>query len=274
MYRRNLTWAATKRRRTPGANRLTKTAPHGLGPSRVFARRSPARGSSIPRPSPLLGLTFAAWTGCWRRAAWVSFPKSSMATRLMRNGAAMRRPGPRPRPCGYGNSCTPARSPGARKRLPRPDQNFFDDRALRQLNGDQNARRDIFGLQHFLARFHGRRLRSLVEQWRVDITGEDGAGPNPIAPLLDVDGLGEAREAELGHDVRGASLRVRLFAGVGDNVHDGAGFSFAHCGQESLEAVVGAVQIGVDQAMIILQGDQFPPPPRPFPAAGLHDHFD
>src|SRR5258708_5812247 len=246
MIPRSLTWVATKATRTPGANRLTTTAPPGLGPSRVFAKRSPARGSSIPRPSPLLGLTFAAWTGCWRRAAWVSFPKSSMATRLMRNGAATRRPGPRPRPCGYGSSCTPGRSPGARKCLSRPDQNFFDHRALRQLNGEQNARRDIFGLQHFLARFHGGRLRALVEQWRVDVTGEDGAGPNPIAALLNVDGLGEAREAELGHDVRGASFWVRLFARVGDNVHDGAGFSFAHGGQERLETVVGAVQIGFD----------------------------
>src|SRR5260370_12523303 len=228
MYRRNLTWAATKATRTPVANRLTTTAPPGPGPSRVFAKRSRALGSSIPRLSPLLGLTFAAWTGCWPRAAGVSFTKSSMATRPMRSGAATRRRGPRPRPCGYGNSCTPARSPGARKCLSRPDQNFFDHRALRQLNGEQNARRDIFGLQHFLARFHGGRLRALVQAWRVDVTGEDGAGPNPIAPLLAVDGLGEAREAELGHDVRGASFWVLLFARLGDNVHDGAGFSFAH----------------------------------------------
>src|SRR6266849_1866155 len=237
MIPRNLTWVATKATRTPGANRPTTTAPPGLGTSRVSAKRSHARGSSIPRPSPLLGLIFAAWTGCWPRAALVNFPRSSMATRPMRSGAATHRPGPRPRPCGYGSSCTPARSPGARKCLSRPDQNLFDHRALRQLDGEQNARRDIFRLQHFLARFHGRRLRSLVEQWRVDVTGEDGAGPNPIAALLDVDGLGEAREAELGHDVRGASLRVRLFAGVGDNVHDGAGFSFAHRGQKRLEAV-------------------------------------
>src|SRR5713101_6910064 len=270
----NLTWAATKATRTAGANRPTTTALPGLGPSRASAKRSRARGSSIPRPSPRPGLIFAAWTGCWPRAAWVSFPKSSMATRLMRSGAATRRPGPRPRPCGYGSSCTPARSPGSRECLSRPDQNFFDHGALRQLNGEQNARRDIFGLQHFLARFDGRRLRSLVEQWRVDVTGEDGAGPNPIAPLLDVDGLGEAREAELGHDVRGASLRVRQFAGVGDNVHDGAGFSFAHGGQERLEAVVGAVQIGVDQAMIILQGEQFQAAPGRVRAGGVHEQLD
>src|SRR6266446_407302 len=220
MIPRNLTWVATKAMRTPGANRHTTTAPPGPGPSRVSAKRSRARGSSIPRPSPLLGLTFAAWTGCWPKDAWVSFPKSSMATRPMPNGAATRRPGPRLRPCAYGSSCTPGRSPGARKCLSRPDQNFFDHCALRQLNGEQNAGRDIFGLQHFLARFDGRRLRALVEQWRVDVTGEDGAGPDPVAALLDVDGLGEAREAELGHDVGGARLRIGQFAGVGDNVHN------------------------------------------------------
>src|SRR6266571_8331550 len=274
MIPRNLTWAATKATRTAGANRPTTTARPGLGPSRASAKRSRARGSSIPRPSLRPGRICAAWTGCWPRAAWANFPKSSMATRPMPNGAATRRPGPRPRLSGYGSSCVHGRSPGARQCLSRPDQNFFNHRPVRQLDGKQNARSDIFGLQHFLARFHGRRLWALVEQWRVDVAGEDGAGPNPIAALLDVDGLGEAREAEFGHDVRGAGFRIRQFARVGDNIHNGAGFSLAHQGQESLEAVVGAVQIGVDHAMIILQGEEFEAAPGSVRAGGVHEHFD
>ena len=76
-----------------------------------------------------------------------------------------------------------------------------------------------------------------------------------VAVLVNAAGTNIPRRslAELGEHVGGAALGAGLFAGLGDDVDDGAGLAGTHLRQESLGAVIGAVEVGINDGVVVLQ---------------------
>ena len=72
-----------------------------------------------------------------------------------------------------------------------------------------------------------RRLRTLVEQRRVDVARADRARAHAVAALLGVDLLRQAHQAELRRDVRRAREIPRGFADIGVDVDDRPGLALA-----------------------------------------------
>jgi len=116
--------------------------------------------------------------------------------------------------------------------------------------------------------------RTAIQQRGVDVARKDADGPNPAGTLLGVDGLGQAGQTELGHHISRTRLGGGLFAGIGDDVDDGARSPLAHSGQEGLHAVIGAIQVGIHHRPIVGVGKHFQGPLRSIGARRIDQHLD
>lgn len=102
------------------------------------------------------------------------------------------------------------------------------------------------------ARCGCRRRGPQIEEGSVDVAGEYRASADSAGSFLEVYALRQARQRELRRHIGRSGLRIGLQARVGNNVYDRAGTGAPHGGQECLDAMVGSVEVGSEQPVIVI----------------------
>ena len=156
----------------------------------------------------------------------------------------------------------------------RTHEQFLDDGALGQRDGEPHARGDVGGAHHFGARLGGRWDRTFVQQIGVDIAGKNGAGAEPVGALLGVERLGETGEAKFRGDVGDAGLRAGFETRLGVDENEGTGAARAHGREQRLYAIDGAVEIGRHELVIRGEWQLGPAAARGVGAGGVDEGID
>ena len=181
-------------------------------------------------------------------------------------------PGSAGNACGCCGGCSNAARP--KKKSERAHQQFLDDRAGRERDGEPHAGGDVGGLHHLRARLGRRRDGAFVEDVGVDIAGEDRARAQAVGALLGVERLGEAGETEFRGDVGDAGLGAGLEPGLGVDEDESAGAARAHRGEQRLHAVKWAVEIRGHEFVVGGDGQFGPTPARGVGAGGVDERID
>ena len=117
-----------------------------------------------------------------------------------------------------------------------------------------------------------RRLGTLVEQRRVDLAGKHRARPNAGVAFFGIDRRRQSGESELRCRIRRPRHLVRPQPRIGDDIDDCPAAGLSHRGQEGVDALKCADQVGVDQFSEVFDRQIRQRPSGDVHARGVHQY--
>src|SRR5690606_17883489 len=127
--------------------------------------------------------------------------------------------------------------------LPAVNRELFDNSVRLQRRGQPYALGDVLRLHHPPTLFFGRRLRTPVEQRRVDVAWKDRAGSDAVPAFFRVERLRQTRQSELRRHIAHPGQVPRQASGIRIDVDYRAAAALAHVVEEGARAVEGTVQV-------------------------------